>query len=43
MMWQTAMELAMEAGARTPHNLIEVRYGAPSAPRFYDTHYYVPQ
>jgi osmotically-inducible protein OsmY len=43
MMWQTAMELAMEAGARTPHNLIEVRYGAPSAPRFYDTHYYVPE
>jgi len=43
MMWQTAMELAIEAGARRPHNLIEVRYGAPSAPRFYDSHTYVPE
>jgi osmotically-inducible protein OsmY len=43
LMWQTAMELAVEAGARRPHNLINVRYGDPSAPRFYGTHYYVPE
>jgi osmotically-inducible protein OsmY len=43
LMWQTAMDLALEAGARRPHNLIEVRYGDPSAPRFYGTHYYVPE
>ncbi|MEO7675759.1 MAG: BON domain-containing protein, partial [Verrucomicrobiota bacterium] len=43
LMWQTAMDLALEAGARRPHNLITVRYGAPSAPRFYGTHYYVPE
>jgi osmotically-inducible protein OsmY len=43
LMWQTAMELAIEAGARRPHNLINVRYGDPSAPRFYGTHYYVPE
>jgi len=43
LMWQTAMDLAMEAGARRPHNLIAVRYGVPSAPRFYGTHYYVPE
>ncbi len=43
LMWQTAMEMALEAGARRPHNLIVVRYGAPSAPRFHGTHYYVPE
>lgn len=43
LMWQTAMEMALEAGARRPHNLITVRYGAPSTPRFYEGHNYVPQ
>ena len=28
-MWQTAMDQAIAAGARRPHNLIEVRYGLP--------------
>lgn len=27
--WQAAMDLAIEAGSRTPHNLIEVRYHPP--------------
>jgi len=43
MLWQVAMELAIEAGARRPHNLIDVRYGESSAPRFYDGHDYVPE
>jgi len=43
LMWQTAMDQALEAGARRPHNLVTVRYGDPSAPRFYGTHYYVPE
>jgi len=43
LMWQTAIDMALEAGARRPHNLIEVRYGEPSAPHFYGTHYYVPE
>ncbi|MEO6755001.1 MAG: BON domain-containing protein, partial [Chthoniobacteraceae bacterium] len=43
MMWQAAMEDAMDAGARRPHNLITVRYGDASAPQFYGTHYYVPE
>lgn len=42
-MWQMAIDLALEAGARRPHNLIAVRYGEPSAPRFYGPHYYVPE
>jgi len=29
-MWQTALDQAIAAGAREPHNLIEVRYGLPS-------------
>ena len=43
LMWQTAIDLALEAGARRPHNLIAVRYGASSAPRFHGTHYYVSE
>jgi osmotically-inducible protein OsmY len=43
LMWQTAIDVALEAGARRPHNLIAVRYGEPSAPRFYGPHYYVPE
>ncbi|MEO6785990.1 MAG: BON domain-containing protein [Chthoniobacteraceae bacterium] len=43
MMWQAAMECAMEAGARRPHNLITVRYGDASAPQFYGPHDYVPE
>lgn len=43
LMWQTAIDLALEAGSRRPHNLIAVRYGDPSAPRFYGPHYYVPE
>ena len=35
MMWQTAMDQAIAAGARRPHNLIEVRYGLPSGPHDY--------
>jgi len=27
--WQTAMELALEAGAHNPHNMIDVRYHPP--------------
>lgn len=43
LMWQQAMDRAIEAGARRPHNLIEVRYGDESAPHFYRTHEYVPE
>ncbi len=43
MMWQQAMDRAIEAGARRPHNLIQVRYGDESAPHFYRTHDYVPE
>ncbi|MEO6789214.1 MAG: BON domain-containing protein [Chthoniobacteraceae bacterium] len=43
LMWQAAMDDAMEAGARRPHNLVKVRYGEPSAPHFYGTHYYIPE
>ena len=42
-MWQAAMEMALEAGARRPHNMIQVRYAIPSASRFDETHYYVPE
>lgn len=43
LMWQTAMDQAIAAGARRPHNLIEVRYGLPSGPRYYGPHDYVPR
>lgn len=43
LMWQTAMELALEAGCRRPHNLIEVRYSDASTPRFSGPHTYVPE
>lgn len=43
LMWQTAINLALEAGARRPHNLIHVRYGDESAPRFDWSHDYVPE
>ncbi len=43
MMWQTAMDQAIAAGARRPHNLIEVRYGLPSGPHYYGPHDYVPR
>ena len=43
LIWQPAMEYAMQAGSRRPHNLINVRFGDASAPRFYGTHYYVPE
>lgn len=42
-MWQTALDLAIAAGAREPHNLIEVRYGLPSGPHYYGPHDYVPR
>ena len=42
-MWQTAMDQAIAAGARRPHNLIEVRYGLPSGPHYYGPHNYVPR
>lgn len=37
--WQSAMELAVEAGARRPHNLLKVRYH----PRHGGSRIYVPQ
>jgi osmotically-inducible protein OsmY len=43
LMWQTAMDQAVAAGARRPHNLIEVRYGLPSNPHYYGPHNYVPR
>jgi osmotically-inducible protein OsmY len=43
LMWQTAMDQAIAAGARRPHNLIEVRYGLPSGPHYYGPHNYVPR
>ncbi|MBS0203920.1 MAG: BON domain-containing protein [Planctomycetes bacterium] len=43
LMWQTAMDQAIAAGARRPHNLIEVRYGLPSGPHYYGPHDYVPR
>lgn len=43
MMWQTAMDQAIAAGARRPHNLIVVRYGLPSGPHYYGPHDYVPR
>lgn len=42
-MWQTALDQAIAAGAREPHNLIEVRYGLPSGPQYYGPHDYVPR
>jgi osmotically-inducible protein OsmY len=42
-MWQTAMDQAIAAGARRPHNLIEIRYGLPSGPHYYGPHDYVPR
>ena len=42
-MWQTALDQAIAAGAREPHNLIEVRYGLPSGPHYYGPHDYVPR
>ncbi len=42
-MWQTALDQAIAAGAREPHNLIEVRYGIPSGPHYYGPHDYVPR
>lgn len=42
-MWQTAMDQAIAAGARRPHNLIEVRYGLPSGPHYYGPHSYIPR
>lgn len=42
-MWQTAMDQAIAAGAREPHNLIEVRYGLPSGPHYYGPLDYVPR
>jgi osmotically-inducible protein OsmY len=43
MMWQTAMDQAIAAGARRPHNMITVRYGTPSGPHYYGPHDYVPR
>ena len=43
MMWQTAMDQAIAAGARRPHNMVEVRYGLPSGPHYYGPHNYVPR
>jgi len=43
MMWQTAMDQAIAAGARRPHNLVEVRYGLPSGPHYHGPHNYVPR
>jgi osmotically-inducible protein OsmY len=43
LMWQAAMDQAIAAGARRPHNLIEVRYGLPSSPHYYGPHDYVPR
>ena len=43
MMWQTAMDQAVAAGARRPHNLVEVRYGLPTGPHYYGPHDYVPR
>ncbi|QDV16747.1 Osmotically-inducible protein Y precursor [Gimesia panareensis] len=43
LMWQRALDLAIAAGAREPHNLIEVRYGLPSGPHYYGPHMYVPR
>ena len=42
-MWQTAMDQALAAGAREPHNIIQVRYGLPSGPHYYGPHAYIPQ
>ena len=38
-----AMDQAIAAGARRPHNMIEVRYGLPSGPHYYGPHNYVPR
>lgn len=43
LMWQRALDLAIAAGAREPHNLIQVRYGLPSGPHYYGPHTYVPR
>jgi len=43
LMWQTALDQAVAAGARRPHNLIEVRYGLPSSPHYNGPHDYVPR
>jgi osmotically-inducible protein OsmY len=43
MMWQTAMDQAIAAGARRPHNMIQVRYGTPSGPHYHGPHDYVPR
>ena len=37
--WQAAMDLALEAGAKTPHNMITVRYHAPHG----GSYLYVPR
>lgn len=42
-MWQTALDMALAAGAREPHNMIEVRYGLPSGPHYYGPYDYVPR
>ena len=42
-MWQAAMDQAVAAGARRPHNLIQIRYGLPSGPHYYGPHDYVPR
>jgi len=42
-MWQIAMDQALAAGAREPHNLIQVRYGLPTGPHYYGPHAYIPQ
>jgi len=42
-MWQVALDQAIAAGAREPHNLIKVRYGLPSGPSYYGPLYYIPR
>ena len=43
LMWQTAIDQAIAAGAREPHNMIEVRYGLPSSPEYNGPRDYVPR
>ena len=42
-MWQTAIDQAIAAGAREPHNIIQVRYGLPTGPHYYGPHTYIPR
>jgi osmotically-inducible protein OsmY len=43
LMWQTAIDQAMAAGAREPHVMIEVRYGEADGVPYYGPFDYVPR